>query len=287
MRRKKIGFTLVELLVVMAIISILAAMLLPALSRARAQARAAACRSNMKQIGYAYGMYQTDYDEFFPTSNNVSFQMDANGWEALWNAGVIEDVNTYILPIQVLAHGNYLNEGWRDNRDRIADTICRCPSDRAATQHIPDMNNFADCRYAHCAGGLTVSYCASHTMHLNYYFVYRDFAHIMTRPGWTMAQGEWDWWNNPSTWSQVNGIRPDNSSMSQGHSYAKHDNIACPLERHGGDSINILFCDWHVANSYAFAWNSSMAFRRYDDDGVRIPSFSAAQYFYWPLGYGL
>ena len=67
MRRLIKGFTLIELLVVIAIIAILAGMLLPALARAREEARKAVCKSNVKQIGLAISMYMNDFEEFYPT----------------------------------------------------------------------------------------------------------------------------------------------------------------------------------------------------------------------------
>lgn len=60
------AFTLIELLIVIAIISVLAAILFPVFSRARENARRASCMSNLKQVGLGFIMYTQDYDEHMP-----------------------------------------------------------------------------------------------------------------------------------------------------------------------------------------------------------------------------
>ena len=60
--RKKIAFTLIELLVVISIISVLMAILLPSLGRAREQARRTACMANLRSIGQGIYLYAHDND---------------------------------------------------------------------------------------------------------------------------------------------------------------------------------------------------------------------------------
>ena len=69
--RSRKGFTLIELMIVIAIIAILAAILVPNFIRARAQGQVTACKSNLKNIGTALEMYSTDNSGRFPTSLNT------------------------------------------------------------------------------------------------------------------------------------------------------------------------------------------------------------------------
>lgn len=66
---KRFGFTLVELLVVIGIISALAAILFPVFARARSKAHRVTCLSNLKQIGLALTQYTADHDGVFPPSS--------------------------------------------------------------------------------------------------------------------------------------------------------------------------------------------------------------------------
>ena len=81
-------FTLIEILVVVAIIGILVSLLAPSLGSARDKSRAAACKSNLKQMGYANTLYADDNEGFFV------FEYNNTWWPYLLYGG------DYLSPIE-------------------------------------------------------------------------------------------------------------------------------------------------------------------------------------------
>src|ERR1700683_5362051 len=73
MRRIYLAFSLVELLIVIGIITILIALLLPALGRVREQARQVQCLSNLRQLGIAILMYTNENAGMLPRSAPTDF----------------------------------------------------------------------------------------------------------------------------------------------------------------------------------------------------------------------
>jgi prepilin-type N-terminal cleavage/methylation domain-containing protein len=72
------GFTLIELLVVIGIIALLAAILIPVLSKARVSSRSVNCLSNLRQVMMAFGMYANTYNQRLPNP-----QVAEESWESL------------------------------------------------------------------------------------------------------------------------------------------------------------------------------------------------------------
>jgi len=74
--RASLSFTLVELLIVLAILAILAGLLTPALRNARAAARTTTCLNNLRQMGIALQAYLNDNSQRMPVLNNRSNRVD-------------------------------------------------------------------------------------------------------------------------------------------------------------------------------------------------------------------
>ena len=81
-RRSSGGFTLVELLTVIAIIAVLAAILFPVFAKARGKAREVACNANLRQIGLAVKMYTQDYDEAYPYALDPADKYTPSIWSS-------------------------------------------------------------------------------------------------------------------------------------------------------------------------------------------------------------
>ncbi len=149
--RQMRSFTLIELLVVVAIIAVLISILLPALSRAREQAKVVICLSNLRQIGPSILLYAGDNADMLPTYNE-----DGSDRPISFGFGLAPDPDYIGFTIYLI--------GGDDSRDAFPGRrklnpfspdprVFRCPSDNGTQEPgsywngIPYYEGYHGCSY--------------------------------------------------------------------------------------------------------------------------------------------
>ena len=115
--KKRQGFTLIELLVVIAIIAILAGMLLPALARAREEARRIRCRNNLNQLAKGMATYLNEHGDnrFYPCplgrASDTTGYNGADWLASLYWTGTVPDPGVFICPSSPDSNDNGVHMG--------------------------------------------------------------------------------------------------------------------------------------------------------------------------------
>lgn len=229
-------FTLVELLVVVAIISILAALLLPALNRGLAQARTISCLGNLQQIGVGHQSYTNDYNSFVVPAE---WRNDSD-WGGTWTrwGGAFARLRYLDIPTQEDQAPPERISSVLACPEGIADAFVSWPASSADLATLRPQRHqvmgekywLADKKVVLCWYGNNGNSSASGT------------------PNWRIAPD-----NDKHNWKLVARYRrivaPSRTVSNFDGLYATNNSTNCISRRHNqGNAVNLLFWDGHAAS---------------------------------------
>ena len=207
---KKLRFTLVELLVVTAIIAILASLLLPALGKVRAKGNQLKCAGNMKQIGLAIQMYAQDFNGWAPNGSAV--------YNYLYNSNIVGPANDWWGGIaEYLKVPEYYKSGIGIKE---APPVSRCPDGgRDGTKNITKVS----------AGGTNPNFSYS----MNAFIYAADRMETIRNPSSRLLLGE----IGPDGWFCTDDARGANSLSARDRFSFRHMR-----------KYNIIYIDGHLSS---------------------------------------
>lgn len=200
--QRRRGFTLIEVLVVVAIIALLVAILLPSLSAAREQARRAVCLSNKKQIALALGSYMSANDGYFPGPNTTGYTISET-------KGYIPNMPGGKMPVGKTAptyNMSWVPPLFGETLDFPSDRLGRYRASAEGYLQCPSNNEV----YGHCVEGSEIS-CSDVTGHSDWPFSYHSYSimlgfHIKARRSGGSGNNYDYGWHAGSGQTQTNAL---------------------------------------------------------------------------------